>query len=313
MTNFQNNAPVSAPVSSQKNARSHSGRATTRRDFLLNTAALAGLLALPAGLRAAAAATKPERALEGEGEGIFSAPNTPEKPRLIAHRGSHSLAPENSLPAFEEAAKRKFWAVETDVRLTRDGMLVCCHDATLKRMFGVNARIADLAFDEIKKFPFTRGNGRDNYPAASLRMPLFAEYLDICQKHGSIPFIEIKDEVTTAVIRVLRDRKMEDGAVISSVKFAHIEEARKAGKKVFIHHIFSDEEHMKKLATLGHAGLSHKREELDEVSAALVEKTHNAGLRVCLRAGDTPEAVQKMLAMGLDYIPTNVIFNEAKI
>ncbi|MDR1012110.1 MAG: hypothetical protein LBM04_13465 [Opitutaceae bacterium] len=283
----------------------HNTTRPTRRDFLLNAAALTGLFLLPSVLRPATAAAKPS----SKNADIFAVPNTAKTLRFIAHRGSHSLAPENSIPAFEESAKRGFWAIETDVRITKDGHFVCCHDATLKKMFGVNERIADLTLEEIKKLPFTRGNGRENYPAEKLRPPLFSEYLEICQKHGSVPFIEIKDDVTAGVIRMLRDMKLEERAVISSTKFAHIEVARKESKKVFLHHIFSDGEHMKKLARLGYAGLSHKRTELDDIAAALVGKTHKAGLRVCLRAGDTKETVLKMLDMGLDYIPTNAIIN----
>ncbi len=274
---------------------------TTRRDFLKQAAAAAGLLALPAAVFGGQAARLEKRTR------IFDAPNTPQKPRLIAHRGCLSLAPENSLPAFEEAAKRGFWAIETDVRVTKDARLVCCHDATLKKMFGVNQRIADLTLDELQKLRFTRGNGLGDYPDARLRMPLFSEYLEICKGGGCVPFIEIKDDVTGRVLGLARDHGMEDGAVISSARFAHVEEARRLSKKVFIHHIFSDAEHMKKLAALGYAGLSYNHKELDAVPAGLVEATHEAGVRVCLRAGDTREAVLKMLAMGLDYIPTNAV------
>jgi hypothetical protein len=38
-----------------------------------------------------------------------------------------------------------------------------------------------------------------------------------------------------------------------------------------------------------------------------VAKAHQAGLRICFRAGDTKESVLRMLEMGLDYIPTNEI------
>ncbi|MDF9826085.1 glycerophosphoryl diester phosphodiesterase [Ereboglobus sp. PH5-10] len=278
----------------------------TRRDFITSAAALTSLFLLPSALRATRTPPKPVF-VAGKNGGLFSGPNTPQNPRFIAHRGSHSLAPENSLPALEEAAKRGFWAVESDVRRTKDGILVCHHDATLKKMFGVNERVANLTWDEIKKLTYTRGNGRENYPAARLRMPLFAEYIEICRDHGSVPFIEIKDDVTAEAVRMVCDMKMEERSVISSSKFPHIEAARAASKKVFLHHIFSDEEHMQKLVRLGHAGVSHKRTELDDISAALVEKTHALGLRVCLRAGDTKETVLKMLELGLDYIPTNKI------
>ena len=55
--------------------------------------------------------------------------------RLIAHRGYAIHAPQNSAEAFEAAGRLGFWAIETDVRRTLDGVLVCCHDATVDSMF----------------------------------------------------------------------------------------------------------------------------------------------------------------------------------
>jgi glycerophosphoryl diester phosphodiesterase len=52
---------------------------------------------------------------------------------VIAHRGASAEAPENTLPAFELAARQGADAFELDVRLTADGAPVVCHDATLDR------------------------------------------------------------------------------------------------------------------------------------------------------------------------------------
>jgi glycerophosphoryl diester phosphodiesterase len=268
----------------------------TRRDFVFHATALAG------GLLAGTS-----RGEEKKNGGIFSAPNHREKPRYIAHRGSTSLAPENSMAAFGESAKRNFWAIETDVKVTKDGKLVCFHDASLERMLGVKRLVGELTFEELAKLPFVSGKGLGDHPDSKLRVPLFTDYLDICETSGCVPFIEIKDDVTDEVVRLLRDRKQLDRSVISSSHFGHLVAARKASKEVFIHHIFSDEDHMKQLVKMGYAGLSHKRAELDAVAEERVAKAHQAGLRICFRAGDTKESVLRMLEMGLDYIPTNEI------
>jgi glycerophosphoryl diester phosphodiesterase len=52
---------------------------------------------------------------------------------VIAHRGASAEAPENTLPAFELAARQGADAFELDVRLTADGAPVVCHDPTLDR------------------------------------------------------------------------------------------------------------------------------------------------------------------------------------
>lgn len=52
---------------------------------------------------------------------------------LIAHRGASAYAPENTLEAFRLAVRQGADYVEHDLHVTRDGVLVCLHDATLER------------------------------------------------------------------------------------------------------------------------------------------------------------------------------------
>ena len=74
------------------------------------------------------------------------------KPLLIAHRGYTPAAPENSLASFSEAAKRHYWAIETDVHSTKDGVLVCCHNESLMHMFGIDVIIENATYDELKSY-----------------------------------------------------------------------------------------------------------------------------------------------------------------
>ena len=62
--------------------------------------------------------------------------------KIIAHRGYSARFPENSLAAFERAIDAGADYIETDVRRTRDGILVCWHDPDFKRVAGVDAEIA---------------------------------------------------------------------------------------------------------------------------------------------------------------------------
>ena len=71
---------------------------------------------------------------------------------LIAHRGAFDNVsiPENSIKAFQEAIKLGL-AVEYDVQLTKDNVLVVFHDDNLYRMTGIDKKIEDVTFDEINK------------------------------------------------------------------------------------------------------------------------------------------------------------------
>lgn len=74
------------------------------------------------------------------------------RPLVIAHRGGALLAPENTAQAFRAAALAGADAVETDIRLTRDGALVCVHDPDLRRLCGGDPRaVADLDLATLRR------------------------------------------------------------------------------------------------------------------------------------------------------------------
>ena len=72
------------------------------------------------------------------------------KPLVIAHRGGALLAQENSRAAFRAAEKANADAIETDVRITRDGILVNFHDADLQRLCGDRRSVAEIDFRTLK-------------------------------------------------------------------------------------------------------------------------------------------------------------------
>lgn len=100
----------------------------------------------------------------------------------IAHRGMHSLViPENSLRAFEKAIEAGN-GIEIDVRLTKDGIPVVVHDNSLKRVCGVNKKVSELTYDELKGYSLS---GSDQH------IPTLQEVLSVV--NGKVPLIiEIK-------------------------------------------------------------------------------------------------------------------------
>ncbi|MDK1373225.1 MULTISPECIES: glycerophosphodiester phosphodiesterase family protein [unclassified Sinorhizobium] len=66
------------------------------------------------------------------------------RPLIVAHRAGAALAGENTIGALRAAAAAGADAIETDVRRTRDGTLVCVHDADLRRLCGDTRAVADL-------------------------------------------------------------------------------------------------------------------------------------------------------------------------
>jgi phosphatidylglycerol phospholipase C len=60
------------------------------------------------------------------------------------------------MAAFRAAVEAGVEAVETDLHLTRDGVVVLCHDETLQRCYGNKAKVRDLDWSEISQLKTLR-------------------------------------------------------------------------------------------------------------------------------------------------------------
>ena len=69
---------------------------------------------------------------------------------LAAHRGDRKNAPENTIPAFEKSLAFGADMIETDVRMTKDGVLILMHDRNTVRTTGHNGFTNEMTLAEIK-------------------------------------------------------------------------------------------------------------------------------------------------------------------
>ncbi len=236
---------------------------------------------------------------------LFDTVQTFAQPRYISHRGFTPLAPENSVPSFEYAGRLRQWAIETDVRFTRDGTAVCCHDPETTQYDRV-LPIAETDWAELKTLRIREGNRLACLTDAQRRIPLFSEYLAVCRRFGAVPFIEMKTPDAASVMREVRKAGFDDGEVVmSSSRLDWLLETRREAPRMFLHWIFAEEDRLSELASVGNAGLSWNYPDVFSAPPEKIALAHEMGLKACLRAGDSAIAVQRMLEMGLDYIPTN--------
>jgi glycerophosphoryl diester phosphodiesterase len=76
---------------------------------------------------------------------------------VVAHRGDWRYAPENSLPAIENAIKMGVDIVELDVQRTKDGQFILMHDATLNRTTTAKGAVAEWMLDSIQTLRLKNG------------------------------------------------------------------------------------------------------------------------------------------------------------
>ena len=131
---------------------------------------------------------------------------------LIAHRGGivDSTNTENSLPALKEAIKRGYNMIETDLRLTKDGILIVQHDPTFKRYYGVDNSVGSMTWNEISKLRSSKGG------SSVLK---FEEVLKNCRDGGIQVMIDNKIDGNDTilfgkVIALLKKYNLQKGALM---------------------------------------------------------------------------------------------------
>jgi len=77
-----------------------------------------------------------------------------ERPLIFAHRGSSAARPEHTLGAYLRAIEEGADGLECDVRLTRDGHLVCLHDRRLERTSNGRGRVSSHTLAQLGELDF---------------------------------------------------------------------------------------------------------------------------------------------------------------
>ncbi|MEP6462752.1 MAG: glycerophosphodiester phosphodiesterase family protein [Frankiaceae bacterium] len=81
------------------------------------------------------------------------------RPQVVAHRGASELAPEHTLAAYQQAIDDGADALECDVRLTRDGVLVCVHDRRVDRTSNGRGVVSTLELADLAELDFGHWRG----------------------------------------------------------------------------------------------------------------------------------------------------------
>ena len=111
-------------------------------------------------------------------------------PRVLAHRGGGTLAPENTIAAIDVGCEFGYRAIEFDARLVRDDVPVVIHDDTLERTTDGTGPVAVRSAAELAQLDA----GRWRAPRfAGTSVPTLDAMLGHCRDHDIWPNIEIKE------------------------------------------------------------------------------------------------------------------------
>ena len=130
---------------------------------------------------------------------------------VVAHRGDHTEAPENTLTAFRKAINHGVDYVEIDLRTSKDGELVIMHDASIHRMTNGEGTVKEKTLAELKQLVVA---DKAHPEWAKESIPTFAEVLQLCKGKIYI-YLDFKDASVPATIVLLK--KIPHGKICCGV------------------------------------------------------------------------------------------------
>ena len=129
---------------------------------------------------------------------------------VIAHRGDHTQAPENTVSALHNTITEGADYMETDLRTTKDGHIVIMHDSTVDRMTNGKGKVADMTLEEFQRLQIVDRRFPNRLPETP---PTFEELLQAAK--GRLYFyLDCKAVAPKQVWGLLKKYKMEKYALV---------------------------------------------------------------------------------------------------
>jgi glycerophosphoryl diester phosphodiesterase len=228
------------------------------------------------------------------------------RPVCYAHRGARGHAPENTLLAFALAFDLGAEAIECDVQRSRDGELVIIHDGTVNRTTDGTGAVAEMRGDELRALNAGRRWGLTE------RIPTLAETLTLVRERGGTLNLEIKGEtveqstgtaLTVAPALAALDEDFRKRILVSSFEHPAIQLLKEQLPWLRTGALYGSDWRRRDLiapalalrAEAIHPGVSL-------ASRELIQRAHDAGLRVNVWTANRPALIRQLLDWGVDGI-----------
>jgi glycerophosphoryl diester phosphodiesterase len=232
------------------------------------------------------------------------------RPLVIAHRGHSAEAPEQTLAAFRLAVEHGADMIEADVRRTRDGRLVLCHDALVDRTTDGSGAVSDYSFAELQALD--AGSWFDERYAGE-RIPSLDELYDLALEAGIALCLEVKGDTGTEqavlaraiAVEIFRRGRVHDDVIASfdhgalAVATKAVPGLRSAPDRLPERGAPDPAALVAQARAIGAPIIQHHHEDLD---AATVAEAHANGIEIWAWPPLTRAQIDRVHALAVDGI-----------
>lgn len=152
-----------------------------------------------------------------------------------AHRGASAYYPENTMLSFEKAIEMGCTGIETDVQLTKDGVLVLIHDELVDRTTNGKGFVKDYPYNELNKLD--AGCWKSN-EFTGLKIPTVEELLLLTKDKNIIINFELKNGIVMyegieqKLIDLIHKHRMESKVIFSGFNHYSMAKCHKISKEI---------------------------------------------------------------------------------
>ena len=215
-----------------------------------------------------------------------------------AHRGASAYAPENTMLSFYLGVYMQANGIETDVQMTKDGVLVLFHDDTLRRVTGQPGCVPDYTFAQLRQFSVNTTGSEDKI----VSLEAFLEHFSFRPLRFAIelkqPYIEKQ------VINLLNRFEMREKTVITSFDFENLARTRAYNPGYELGYLTCDVSDgvINKLKKLGAEEICPEAKVL---TTELVQSLHEQGFRIRAWGVRNEELMRHAYRCGCDGMTVN--------
>ena len=228
---------------------------------------------------------------------------------ITAHRGVNSLAPENTLPAYEKAVELGYYSAECDIRLTTDNVWVLNHGPFLSSSYAQIGRAENFDYETLKTYTIDSGANFWKYP--DLHIATLDEFLDVFVGSQTRPQIEIKSKdygMLYTVVDAVRAKGLEKQAIIISFDYKQLQTIREYNSEIELWYLVYGitQKSIDKAKALGNCWLSADRSLNNEKS---IKKALDQGVGLSIWTINSIKDAEKLYKLGLRYMETDKLCN----